>query len=144
MKERELIIAELWSRLDSVEEMAHTARNPISPPSVSDLPAAQFFELGDLVEQMTMRGTLPVYKRRLTVVIEVFIRGSLESAAGKELSIFVRKVKQKLYEGGATLGGLCNLAEVESGRILRPPVGENTIGVGIAFEIRYLEDISKL
>jgi len=144
VQERELIIAELWERLANVTGVVYTARNPKKPPSAESLPAIQFFELGDLVEEASSRGGYPAYRRRVTVVIECFIAGSSESAATKELGAFVQEMKKKVYEGGATLGRRCSISERDASRILRPPAGSHVAGVGIAFEIRYVENISTL
>lgn len=144
MLERERILVELWKRLASVTGVQSTGRNPSKEPSVSDLPTIQFFEFPDVVERFDWRGGYPVYRRRLTVVIEVFIAPSAEGAATAELGNFVKEVKKKLYSDGGTLGGLCDLKETEMSRIYRPPVGEFVIGVGMTVDIRYVEDTAKL
>ena len=145
MREREVTIAKLWSRMSEVPGVSFTARNPVAPPSIENLPAIQFFELGDGVVRMTRRGGYPVYVRELTVVVEPFIKASTEAASSKELGEFVQEVKKKIYEGGVTLGGTCSeLEEVDCSRILRPPVGEHVTGIGIALKITYIENIAAL
>lgn len=145
MLERDLILKALWARMASVAGVMFTARNPVNPPNKDNMPCIQFFELDDLVTDITKRGGLPAHKRELELVIEMFILASSEPAATKELAEFVGKVKYKLYEGGVTLGlkGV-ELREVSTGQILRPPDLDLAIGVGIVLKIRYVEEISKL
>lgn len=144
MLERERILAELWSRMSEVTGVAYTARNPKAPPNTDDLPAIQFFEFDDEVEEASSRGGYPSYKRTFDLILEVFIAGSSESSSSKELGAFVQEVKKKLYAGGPTLGKTCSFKESKSTRVLRPPAGENVAGIGIKLEIRYVEDIAAL
>jgi hypothetical protein len=144
--QRERIMAELWRRLSTVAGVAWTARNPSSPPGVENLPAVQIFEMDDEVVERTRRGggEYPAYKRLLKVVIEAFISGSSEGAASSELFDFLGKLKTAMYQGGPSLGGLCELTESSGSRMLRPPAGNNVIGVGIELEIAYVENIAAL
>ena len=144
MLEREAIIAELWRRIDAVNGVVFTARNPASPPSKDDFPAIQFFELDDLVTDSSMRGGYPVYRRELDVAIEFFVAGTIEVASSKELGQFVQAGKTKLYEGGPTLGRRWEFKETTASRVLRPPVGKHSAGIGIVIVIKYIEDVSRL
>jgi len=143
MLEREQIIQELWRRIAGVSGVKFTARNPSVPPSSENVPSIEFFELPDNVTDTTTRGGVPVMKRKLQVAIEVFIAGSKDSAASKELMAFVKTVKAALYAGGPTFGGLCSWKEVEASRVMRPETGANLAGIGIVIEIMYVEDASK-
>lgn len=145
MLEREIAIAELWRRMNSVSGVKYTTRNPKAPPSIDDMPTINIFELEDEVVAKTMRGGYPAYKRSLPIVLEAFITGSSESAATKELGVFLQEMRKKLYEGGTTLGGKCaEITETTQTRVLRPPAGEHTVGIGLTFEMIYIEDISRL
>jgi len=145
MLERETAIVELWKRLAGVTGVLYTARNPVIPPKVEQMPCIQFFELGDTVEKMSMRGGYPIYGRVLTVVVEPFVNATAEGASTKEMIEFVKLVKKAVYTGGPTLGGKCSeIHEVDASRVLRPDVGAPVSGIGLAFEIRYNEEISKL
>lgn len=145
MIEREILIQELWSRLSSVSGVTSTARNPKKTPSVEDFPCIQFFELNDLVIKESSRGGYPIYLRNLEVAIDSYMKATSEQSATKELGLFVQEVKKKIYQGGVNLGRKCQIIkEVESSRVLRPPVGENSIGLGLAFNILYTEEIGKL
>ena len=77
-------------------------------------------------------------------MIEPFIAGSTENAASKELGMFVKEMKKKIYLGGPTLGKRCVISESEASRIHRPPAGDNSAGVGIALIITYTEEIARL
>lgn len=143
MREREELMGELWSRCSTVTGVVKTARNPSAPPSVSDLNYIALHELGDRVVQKKMRGGLPVYLRELIVVLEIVIAGTSDGAATQEMSLFIRGVKQKVYAGGVNLSGKCSeLEEIDASPIIRPPIGSNVIAEGLAFKIRYTEDIS--
>ena len=147
MLEREQILGALWERMASVTGVKRTARNPVNPPNVDDLPCINMFELADNVVATQRRGATqpPAYKRELVVVLEPFVLGSSEPQATKELGAFVQELKKKLYEGGTTLG-LKNveIEETEMTQVLRPPAMERVAGVGISLKIRYVEDISRL
>uniref|UniRef100_A0A6M3MEZ2 Tail protein n=1 Tax=viral metagenome TaxID=1070528 RepID=A0A6M3MEZ2_9ZZZZ len=146
MLEREAIIEELQARMWTVTGVTKVARNTKAEPSVNDLPYIGIFELPDVVEEVSTRGATkpPDYRRRLSVMIESFIAASSEGASSQELFSFVEELKTKLYAGGPTLGGLCAFKETDLSRVLRPPAGDNTIGIGIALEIVYIEDTTKL
>lgn len=146
MLEREEIMQELWKRMSSVSGVNFTARNPKIEPSVNNLPCIQFFELEDTSEHQQKRGssTYPAYRRSFRVVIEAFVKGTTEAASSHELSLFMQQLKKKLYEGGISLGGRCELLEIETSRMLRPPSGDNVVGVGLTLQVRYIEDIQRL
>lgn len=145
MIERELIMQEFQDRFASVSGMVYVTRNPKDAPAPADLPMLQMFEMTDtVVELVTRRNGKPVYKRALIVIAEMFISATTEGTSTGELSTFVNSVKKVLYADGHTLGGLCEFRETEMSRILRPPVGELVTGVGIVFEVWYIEDTSKL
>jgi len=142
LKEREVIIAELWRRVRSVAGINRTARNPKKQPSLDDMPWSAIYELGDLVEDSRMRGGLPAYKRQLTVIIETYINAVNEGGATEELGDFIQLLKIAIYTGGPTLGGRCSeIKEVDASQVLRPAVGGNAIGIGLAFDIIYIEQI---
>lgn len=143
MLERENIIGEIWKRLSEVSGVGFTARNPKEPPSTDNLPSLTFFELEDMIEEQRMRGGKPQYRRRLTLVIEAFVDGSTESLAVQELAAFVILMKAKLFADGSNLGGRCSeIVETESSRILRPETGGNVAGIGLAFDVKYVETIT--
>jgi len=142
--QREKIIEELWSRLADVAGVQYTARNPKAPPSIENLPAIQFFELGDTVVNSSMRGGYPIYSRVVSVVIEAFIKGSSETAVGKELMDFMVEIKKQLYLTGTKMRSGAVIQEVSSSRVLRPPVGANVAGIGLAVELRYVEDVGTI
>jgi hypothetical protein len=144
MLKREQIIQTLWQRLSQVSDVAFTARNPKTEPNVDDLPCIQFFEMDDIVEEVSQRGGYPAYKRLLTVVVDSFVKASEDSEATKLLNAFIGEVKKAVYADGASLGNLCSITESSGSRMLRPPVGENVIGQGILFELRYVENIKDL
>lgn len=145
MHDKEVLIGELWKRLSSVATVNRTARNPAAPPVVGDFPVIQFFELDDTITKISNRGGYPIYTRKLNLVIEPYITASEEALSSKELGVFIKEIKKKIYEGGDNLAKKCSLIiETGSSRTLRPPVGENSIGAQLQFEILYIEDISRL
>jgi len=145
MLERELILRELWKRMSQVTGVQYTARNPKAHPSIEDLPAIQFFELNDKVTGSSSRGGYPIYKRELSLAIEIVVNSANEAASSKELGEFAQETKKKLYEGGTTLGGRnCQIAETDATRVMRPPVGENSAMIGFGLEIVYIEDTNLL
>lgn len=145
MREREILIAEFWKRIASVTGVVKTARNPSDNPSTDDFPAIQFFELDDKVMQSGRRGGYPIYQRTLMLTVEAFIAATSESASSKELGAFVQEAKKKIYAGGNNLNKTCNeITELGCTRVLRPPVGKNSVGIGIIFEIKYIENITTI
>ena len=145
MLEREILMQELHNRLSAVEGANFVERNPAEPPGVNDLPAILIFEFPDSMEEGSHRGGYPIYRRVLKVVIESFINAASEGAATTELSVFIGKVRKAIYTGGNNLSRKAvTLIEVESSRVLRPPVGENVAGLGLVFEITYTENVANL
>jgi hypothetical protein len=144
--ERELVVAEIWRRLSLIPGIKYHMRNPQAPPKEQDMPCCLIFDMDDVVVQGNGMGTqAPTYKRALQVVVESFVQGSSEAAASKELMAFVRKLKREIYRGGSNLGKICTyIGEKSAARILNPRVGTNVIGLGIVFEVMYVEDISKI
>ena len=146
MLKRETIIRELWSRFADVDGVEFTARNSKSPPGEADFPCILFFELGDDIFDRSKRGATqkPSFKRKLTLVVETYVIGASEEASSYEVMDFVEKIKKKLYVDGNSLGGLCEINEIGSGRMLRPPMGGPVAGLGLSFEIIYIEDVGSL
>jgi len=145
MLERELIVRELWKRMSQVDGVQYTARNPKATPDTNDLPCIQFFELNDKVIGTSSRGGYPIYKRVLSVAIELIVNSEKEAACSKELGEFSQATKKKLYEGGVTLGGRnCEIKETDATRVMRPPVGENSAMIGFGLDITYIEDTNLL
>jgi hypothetical protein len=147
MLEREEIIAALWQRMASVSGVQRTARNPVNPPTETDLPCINIFELSDEVTDAKSRGgsRSPAYKRELRVVVEPFVLGDSEPQATQKLGLFVIELKKKLYEGGNTLGlSGVEVLEEEMSQVYRPPNTEKIAGIGITLKIKYVEDISRL
>jgi len=145
--EREAILAALWKRMAAVSGVARTARNPVDPPSLEDLPCINMFELQDKVVGVKKRGAslLPEYRREVSVALEVFVAGSSEPQSSQALGLFVQDVKRKLYEGGVTLGlkGV-EVEETDASQILRPSKMDSVAGIGILLKIKYVEDVTKL
>jgi hypothetical protein len=143
---RETIIRELWSRFADVEDIEFTARNPKAPPGEADFPCILFFELGDDVFDRSKRGATqkPSFKRKLIVVVETYVKASTEEASSAEMMDMIEKIKKKLYVDGNSLGGLCEINETGSSRVLRPPMGGPVAGLGLSFEITYIEDVGAL
>jgi len=144
MLHRENIIRELWRRMELVEGVQYTARNPKKPPNVGDLPAIQFFEFQDRVLETSQRGGYPIYKRTLPVIIESFVAGSSEFAATKDELAFLENLYKQLYAGGATLGKRCSFVEKELSRVLRPATGGHVAGLGMTLEIVYVENMADI
>jgi hypothetical protein len=142
---KEEAIEELQLRLQAVPGVKYVKRNSTEEPNERDLPAISFFEMGDRVVKADTRGAsyMPVYRRELVVIVEVLIKGTNAKTGSKELDQFERLLKKSVYNGGITLGGTCAaLTEVDCSQTLRPPMGGNVFGKGIAFKITYNEDVS--
>lgn len=145
MFEREVIMEEIAYRMSNVTGVSFTARNPKTPPNADDLPAILIFEFPDEVESRGSMGGHPIYKRRFKVVIECYLTASSEGAASTELGEFVEQIKKQIYTGGVNLNRkAAEIYESECSRVLRPPIGDNTVGLGLVFEVRYIEDIANL
>jgi hypothetical protein len=145
MWERETAIAEFWRRVAGVDGVVYTARNPKTPPTVDKLPAIQFFEFSDEVIDRKMMGGKPHYRRKLTLILETFINAETEHSSTYELGLFVQKIKKAIFSDGTSLGRACSeIQETGASRVLRPPVGDNVVGIGLIFDLQYIEDISKI
>lgn len=142
MLQREKVISELWYRIEQVPGLGYSARNPKAEPSVDQMPVISIYEMNDVVVEARMRGTSPTYKRKVELILEIFVSGSTENAATKELFDFVALVYTAIYRGGNNLNKKASLVnDLEMSRIHRPPIGDNVAGVGIALEIFYIEEV---
>lgn len=131
--------------MHNVTGVVHIGRNPKQLPDADTVPAIQIYELEDKVVEVHGRGGHPVYRRVLTVVLQLYISAEKEGAATQELADFVKEMKKKLYEGGPNLSRKCLLIEeTRKTRVFRPATGSNMAAIGIALEITYKEDISLL
>lgn len=145
MSSREDIMSEIWRRMTLISGVKYTARNPKAEPGKDDFPAIQIIELVDTVQQVSRRGNFPLYRRLLKLAIELFIEGTSEGAATKELMVFINNFKTELYRGGPTLSGKAvDLVEFDTSQVLRPPVGTHSTGISMVFNITYVEDTGKL
>ena len=141
---REQIVAEIEKRMTTVSGVNFVARNPVKEPGDDDFPVVMIFEMPDSVEEISFRGQKPSFKRRLQVLIEVFVSGSTVEKGSRELMAFFEEVKRTLYAEPLHLGGLASITEDESGRVVRPSAGGKVIGLGTVFSFRYVEDINAL
>jgi hypothetical protein len=144
MLKREEIIQELLTRLASTSG-AYVARNPKKEPDTSEFPYICLVELADMVEDVDHRGGMPNYKRKIEVVVECFTVSDTDEKSSQDIMSFLESVKSNIYGGSANLGGKCaTIIETESSRVLRPPIGSNAAGIGLVFEIRYIENTGLL
>lgn len=141
--DREALVAEFWKRVAGVAGMNSTARNPESPPKAEDCPVGNIFDLEDEVEA-TDGGRRPKNKRRLTLILELFVKGSSDAAASKELWLFYQTVKKALYADPADLGRKATLLEKRTSAFVTIDAGNHMKGVGIEFHILYTEDVGLL
>ena len=141
---REDIMKEILERCWKVSGVTFVIRNPKKEPEVGDLPFIGIFELDDNVVESSKRGKYFIYKRVLEVIIEPFILATSDGAASTELTSFVDLLKKVLYTDGVSLGKRCEVSEAGSGKVLRPPVDANAIGISLRFKILYIENVESL
>lgn len=139
--ERETILQELWRRIDGVSGVVRVVRNPEGPSDLNDHPAVHIIELGDLVTDRGARGGRPIYKRKLTLAVEVFVAGTSEGAASQELLTLVSDIKSAIFSDGVSMGENCEVAELDSSRIEVIPGGDHIRGIGIGYQIAYIEQV---
>lgn len=146
--EKELAIRELWRRLSLVDGIQRAPmRNPGTPPKDSDYPTINFFDSSAKVHDIrnSGRNRPPIYLWNSIVIIEPFVKATTEDSATDELNAFVRNMKRQLYVDGMTLGGTCSeFYETHYTQYLKPPSSRLLIGISLYFNLRYIEDISKL
>lgn len=147
MLKREAIIAELAKRIAEVEGMTFTARNPVTRPSVEDMPVGNIFDFPATVIKTSGGGRTkaPICEMVGEILLEIYTTGTTEATSSDELFVFVETVLQAIYTDGMSLGGLdCSLRIKEFTRVFRPPVGGNAAGIGIVFTVQYVEDLNIL
>jgi len=138
---RETLVEEIWKRQSEVTGVATTARNPKHPPKEGEFPRINIFELEEPIEEGSM---LRTKKARLSVLVEFFIEGTSEQAGSMELMAFAELVVDTMYQTGLRLmrqGEIAMIKETRRSRVLRPPISGPVFGLGIFWEIRYVEDI---
>ncbi|MFH0821514.1 MAG: hypothetical protein V2B18_02095 [Pseudomonadota bacterium] len=140
MTERESIIAALQGNLWNVPGIRLVERNLHRTASVDDYPAVFVIDEGDDVTSSTSRYE---YRRAWRISLAVFIGGSSDNAAVKELSEFVRLVKSAMYATGKVVAGVHRgiVNEIRIGPVEFPAQGDHVVGQKIMFEIVYVETI---
>lgn len=141
---REAILTELWQRLYTTTGVTRVSRNPDTAVDPDDLPLINMFEREDTIlpQGRSMRGGYPAYKRRLLVALEFFYKGTSEESATKELLVFVNAAKKAIFVDGISLGGICEIAEIDATEVIMVEGGDHARAIGIGFEIRYAEDVA--
>jgi hypothetical protein len=142
MQKREAIVREIEKRMSEV--IANVYRNPDHVPSKDDLPMISIIELNCDVDETDQRGGKPRYKRTLRLVIEVFITGTSDDLATRELMEKHAEVRRELYADPVALGLNAIVEEAGDSRVFRPESGSHIAGVGTTVLIRYVEDTSQL
>jgi len=138
---REYLVQELWSRLAAISGVQTTARNPKQPPKEGEFPRINIFDLEESVDEAQ---AFRSQKLSFSLLVEFFVEASSEQAGTKELMAFADSVVGAMYQTGLKLarqGHLGVIVEQKRSRVLRPPVGGPVFGLGIWFEIRYVEDL---
>ena len=142
MLNRNSIVTEVWKRVAGIPNIIYTARNPSRPPTEDEFPCIQIFEREDKISSSSRSRTQkPINKRELLIYIEVFTKADTDESASHDLSVLVDTVKSALYVDGSSLGGRCDLHEVEMSPIVRPTTGTPSVGISIALKITYVEEI---
>lgn len=138
---REYLIQELWSRLAAVSGVQSTARNPKEPPKEGEFPRINLF---DLEEEVDEAQAFRSQKLTFSLLTEHFIEATSEHSGSKELMAFTDLVVDAMYQTGLRLakaGHIGVITERRRSRVLRPPTGGPVFGLGIWWEIRYVEDL---
>lgn len=136
---REEIVVELIRRLSGIEGVSYVARNPKAPPSIDQLPAITIWELTDNILKHDSRGRYS-HHRKLSLVVEWIIDGTAEGRCSKEAVAYADVVRGAIFVDGISLGQTqCEVREKSFSRVLRPPAGDATAGLGMELEIEYIE-----
>lgn len=136
----EAIVTEVWKRLTLIGGVNKTDRNPDTEPEASDCPYVAIFELGDVTEGTQKRPGAKVYKKRMQLGVEGFVKSSSSEAASGELSDWLKKIKKALNSSVSWPGGTSDLVEVEMTRVVTLDAEQHMKGRGITYEIMYIED----
>lgn len=142
MQRREAIVQEIVRRLSTV--VGNVYRNPDRVPTKDELPLITLVELENSVNEMSMRGGKPRYKRTQRIVIETFIVGTSDDLASRELMGKHEEVRRALYDDPVALGLNAVLEETGDSRIYRPESGSHIAGMGTTVLVRYVEDTKNL
>lgn len=147
MIQRDVILSEIHKRMTTVPGIGLVARNPKDHPGADDFDCIHIFEFPEKTTSVKTRGNkLPLLVKEMEVIIECFALAETEPASTKALYALLKEVKKVLYAGGnATLDGICtSILEKETSRVLRPPVGGAVAGMGLIFEVTFLDDLAVL
>jgi len=132
----------LWDNIHSTASgytytLADVKRNP-SVPGMS-FPAVYIIEQGDIVyevPQLGYKGMSLIRKRRMDVMLELWIKPTEEATASNELMDFYGDVRRALFHlDGGTLGGLCKMKEYGTSRVAWPKYGDSGSLIGMAMYV---------
>lgn len=151
---REEIIQELQRRLNQIKtdngypvSVRYVFRNPDVEPSPDTMPCINLFEMEDSSIELASRSasTPPIIKKNLRVVLEMWVKSTSEGRCSKDVSDFLKSVRQVVFSDGVTLGKYAAMvSEVEVSRMFRPDIQSNVGGIGTVLEFIYIEDFSTL
>lgn len=138
----------LWRNINALSSgyantIADVKRNP-SVPGMA-FPAVYIMEQGDMVyevAQLGYKGMSVIRKRRLDVILEMWLKPTEEAVASNELMAFYGDVRRALFhEDGGTLGGLCRMVEVGTSNVAWPKFGDEggVIGMGMRIDVYYVD-----
>ena len=138
---RDDILAEMQARL---APLANVYRNPSEEIAIENMPMINLYELTDSVLDVTMRGRslYPIYKRQLSVVLEVWIH-SEEGKVNRDIFDLLNQSRRAIYADGVTLGGLAvEVREQEMSKLFRAEIPA-TAGIGCLFLITYIDNLNE-
>ena len=151
---RDDITEEIQRRLSSITivngysfDIVAVRRNPEVPPDPNHMPCAHLFEAGDRVVKPSNRGASqpPIYKRRLSHIVEYWYKSTSDGQASKDISLFLAASRYALFNDGITLGGYAaEFSEVETTRVLRPGISNYVIGIGCTYSTEFVEDFNSI
>jgi hypothetical protein len=147
---RDNIIKEVQKRLYEIKttngfdfDVALVTRNPEEEPSPEQMPMCQVFEFPEVTLQNSTRGGKPIYTKELQIVVESWYNSDSQGSSTPDILKFLKYKRKQLFKDGVSLGGLASeMIEMEVSRVMRPPIGNNIVGIGQVLQIKFIEDFN--
>ena len=143
MLKRESIATEVWRRMSGIAGLK-SDRNPETPPTAEDMPCGLIFEMADKVTEPSRGRDYPRYKREFEIIIELFTSAETSEESSRAITTLVEDTRKVLFASPYNLGGLGDLEERSTSRIVTVDAANHIKGISIAFVVKYAEDVADL
>lgn len=142
---REDILADIISKVWTVDDIKFVSRNLRLVAGLRDFPAVFVVDLGDSVHHTGARPQ-PAYQRLWKIGTLAIIKGTTEESAPGELDTFVDALRAAIYDDKTTVGtsAKSRILETNRSQVVFPATAPAVVAQSVEWQIAYIDDTSTL